>query len=35
MSKEEAIQELIKINKIDNKTKAVNSVASHGLLDIL
>ncbi|MFP4133629.1 MAG: HindIII family type II restriction endonuclease [Halothece sp.] len=35
MSKAEAIKELIKINKIDHQTKAVNSVASHGLLDIL
>lgn len=34
MSKEEAIQELIKINKIDNKTRAVNAVGSNGILRI-
>ena len=34
MSKEEAIQELIKINKLDNKTRAVNAVGSIGILGI-
>ena len=33
MSKQEAIQELIKLNKIDSKTQAVNAVGSNGLLE--